>query len=106
MRCRNDRLVGAEQGARSDAEQERVTDLAGGAGHGDANGWRLIMGRQKTSAVWDRFGWRQVQNGRGGRAERGERDKRGERGWASGPASRFFEPIPTQLLRLVSTNPS
>jgi len=34
----HDRLVGAEHRARSDAKQQAVADLAGGAGHGDANG--------------------------------------------------------------------
>ena len=33
-----DGLVGAEDGAGGDAEQEGVADLAGGAGDGDSNG--------------------------------------------------------------------
>ncbi len=37
----DDRLVGAEHRAGGDAEQEGVTDLAGGAGDGDAEG-RLL----------------------------------------------------------------
>ncbi len=34
----DDGLVGAEHRAGGDAEEERVTDLAGGSGDGDANG--------------------------------------------------------------------
>ena len=37
----DDRLVRAEHGAGGDAEQEGITDLAGGAGDRDANGCRV-----------------------------------------------------------------
>ena len=33
-----DPLVGTEQGARGDAEEQRVTDISGGTGHGDVDG--------------------------------------------------------------------
>ena len=33
----DDRLIGSEQGAAGDAEQQAVADLAGGAGDGDTN---------------------------------------------------------------------
>ena len=54
----DDRLVGAEHLAVGDAEQQAVADLAGGAGHRDADGFfherlldgRLIRGRQASPA--------------------------------------------------------
>ena len=38
QQLQDDRLVAAQHFARGDAEEEGVADLAGGAGHGDADG--------------------------------------------------------------------
>ena len=69
-------LVGAEQGARGDPEEEGVADLAGGAGDGDVDGWfgchggRLIRRAGRANPV-----------GTGGQRPRADRPEARSRSW-------------------------
>ena len=72
--AQHDGLVGAEQLARGDAEQERVADLAGGAGDGDVDGGLAAMESTVSSAC---SGLRAA--GRGGGAAVKAADQSGRR---------------------------